>query len=312
MWWIDVDAFIGIFKKLSWAGVLWLFIIYQCTQICRAWRMSMQLPAENRPDMLSLVCITALHQFFNHVIPARMGELSFPFLLKKFTKVNSASALAVLISVRLQEIFVLSFLIILALLGVLVTTADESQGALRWSLLGGGGFCFVSLIFIRIYLKNLLAGFSKIIQWLMLRIKSQNMLTIFIKVREFIIRVNVELAKPVSLPKQSQFFTVTVLIWVNTFFFFHEILRLSGVKLQFQQTVVGASLANFSQALPLNTIGSFGSLELGWTVGFSMIGLDARKAMAVGISMHALILAFLAAFSAVGWIFLTAKKDKDR
>jgi uncharacterized membrane protein YbhN (UPF0104 family) len=98
---------------------------------------------------------------------------------------------------------------------------------------------------------------------------------------------------------------LTGAIWTSLFLLFSETLRLAGHSVGWPATVVGSTLANATQFLPVNTLGSFGSLEAGWTVGFALMGVPAKEAFAAGLAMHSVVFAVLMATALPGWWWLS-------
>jgi len=78
----------------------------------------------------------------------------------------------------------------------------------------------------------------------------------------------------------------------------------AGFELSFRQTVVGSTFANITQLIPINTLGSFGTLEAGWTLGYALIGIDAKQALTAGFVLHLLVFSFLIFSAFPSWIWL--------
>ncbi len=79
---------------------------------------------------------------------------------------------------------------------------------------------------------------------------------------------------------------------------------MSGVEISFSQSVIGSSIATVIQLLPVNVFGSFGSLQAGWTIGFVMMGVDAKTALMTGLILHLIVIAILAMTACPAWLIL--------
>jgi uncharacterized membrane protein YbhN (UPF0104 family) len=77
-----------------------------------------------------------------------------------------------------------------------------------------------------------------------------------------------------------------------------------GTLLTLSQLLVGATGAIIGNMLPLNALGSIGTLEAGWTLGFSAVGLDSKFAFATGLVFHGIYLVFGGILAAFSWILL--------
>jgi uncharacterized membrane protein YbhN (UPF0104 family) len=103
----------------------------------------------------------------------------------------------------------------------------------------------------------------------------------------------------------------TVLVWGCLLFLFHEVMRLTGNPTGIAETIVGSSFANGTQLLPINTFGSFGSLEAGWTFGFALMGVPAAAAFASGLVLHVMVVLFLLVSASLGWFWLSFVKPRQ-
>jgi hypothetical protein len=299
--WAGPARLAHVFASFGWRGGAWLFLIYQSTQFLRGIRLHGALPEDSRPGWLTLFGIVSLHQFLNHVMPVRLGELSLPLFLRRFSGVDASAGVAALVVVRLQEIFVLALLFLLAVasLGRGGSAAHQRE----WMLIGGGAT--VGLIVFRAMLPWLLRQAERALAR-PARSAGPRWAPHLARLQRFVLGLEEKFALPVPWTKRLWFFVLTVAIWLNTFFLFHETLRLNGVHLRFSQTIVGSAFANLTQTLPINTVGSFGSLEAGWTLGFSLMGIDPSVALATGLAMHVLVVGFLALSAMVAWLLLNA------
>jgi hypothetical protein len=295
IYWARPGRVVQLFSGLGWRGTLWLFLIYQTTQAFRALRLWGALPGASRPGRITLWGIVSIHQLLNHIMPLRLGELSLPLLLKRFSPVNSSAAVAALVIVRLQEIFVLAliFLVAAAQLGRMTTSGHR----IEWLTMGV--LSIFGLLVLRAALPAIIRGLGRLMHRFEQHLPRRG--DALRRIDRFLQELSRHLSIHFPWHKQIWFFLLTLGIWLNTFFLFHEMLRMSGLHLRFTQTIVGSAFANLTQALPINTIGSFGSMEAGWTLGFSLLGIDAGTALATGLAMHVLIVGFLAVSAMVSW-----------
>ena len=81
----------------------------------RAWRLVDYFPAVARGRFPLMLRLTLQHNLFNHLLPARSGELSFPLLMKRWFDVPWATATAALLWLRLLDLHTLLAIGLLAL-----------------------------------------------------------------------------------------------------------------------------------------------------------------------------------------------------
>ena len=63
--------------------------------------------------------------------------------------------------------------------------------------------------------------------------------------------------------------------------------------------------------LPINMVGSLGTLEAGWAVGYIICGVDRASAIATGFIVHGLIILCGFIISAAGFAYLLARRQKQ-
>lgn len=290
-----------VVSSIGWLGAVVIVGLYSITQILRAARIWFALPSKDRPPFSSLLAIVSVHQCLNHLLPLRLGEASFPLLIKRYTATSGATAVSTLVIVRVQELLMLATFFGAGLLVWLYRKQGDVSVAWLMAIPLAGA---VALLLAFSALPRLLTISAVLLRRPLPRIY-------FVAARErgasFLDRFRIELAAPVSTADRGVGWLLTVAIWFNTFLVSQQALRYSGVPATYVETIIGASLASLSHVLPLNAFGSFGSLEAGWTLGFSLIGFDARTVLAVGFVAHVLLMAFLVTAALLAWIWLHFK-----
>jgi uncharacterized membrane protein YbhN (UPF0104 family) len=295
------EAVTGVLGAIGWIGAAQLLLIYTCTQAVRTLRIWVAINVANRPAFRRLFAVVALHQFLNHVLPARLGEAGFPLLLKRYSDVPTASAVSVLLMVRLQEMLVLALMVLVAT--PLFFTFRQSAAVPWVPIVITCAFAAIAVIVIsagaphasrlcrRMLDRQLTAGTSGRARWLE-------------RFHGFSLQLERELATPGPRGRRVVSFILTAFVWLLTFLLFHQVLQMSGFPVPFTGTVIAASMASLTHILPVNTFGSFGSLEAGWTLGLSLVGIDVKGALATGFVAHVLVLLFLIVLSVPSWLIL--------
>lgn len=288
------------FVAIGWSGVLQLGMICMTTQVLRTCRFAVSIPEAKRPNLGRLFGIVSIHQFLNHLLPARLGEVSFPWLLGRHSRNSKVSGLSVLLVVRMQELLTLAVLFVCVLPLVM---AGENKTA--FLALWGGGVT-VLLLVLNSMLPGLLALLSRLLRRLPLDPVSRPA-RLVARAREVAEAVETELRVRVPVKRQLLTFALTIGIWLTTFLLSYRAMRLSGIHVDYPQTIIGSSMSSLSNILPLNSFGSFGSLEVGWTFGFKLVGVMPREALATGFVLHILGLSYLAAAALPSWLWLETR-----
>jgi len=237
------------------------------------------------------------------VLPSKLGELSYPYLLNKKSGMNVTEGLASLITSRVYD-----FVIILVVL-LFVSISFQGLFDLHPSLvilLVILLICF--LIFALFYMSSFLRRLSndlgrishrtgwrnaRFVPWI--QKKMSDMAEDFYAIKSRHTHL------PVSLTSLAS--------WLMIFCTFYAYMNGFGIELPFTKMVFGSTVGVVANALPISGIGNWGTLEAGWAAGFLMVGLSKEKAIATGFGVHIIIFIVCAIISFFCWV--TDKKQKN-
>lgn len=301
------------FSSLDLDIVFRVFLLVFINQLIRAIRFQLVLSKQRElVDFLFVLRVTCIHQFLNHILPMRTGEMSFPLLLGKYTKSTYSSSLASLILVRLYDAIVLLAFILIAF-GFLVSQSRldlsffESNFAVVW---GGSGLFLGLLLFVLFFVfkKNFRVSFPRSNPSTGQAEKdSRNKLKLVGRISKWSSRFLKEFRLYREGTLHLKLFLLSVMIWGSLLYLFRIFLFSSGLVISWPGVVVGSGLASLTQLLPINTFGNIGTLEAGWVLGFSLLGLDSEQVLIAGISMHVLVILASALYATSSWISLLYK-----
>lgn len=309
VWWAGPERVRAASAAIGWRGCLWLLALYTISQAARTWRVQLGFPREERPGFFEIFAITNLHQFSNHLIPARLGEFAFPFLLHRRSGIPPEQSLALLLRIRMQEVFVLGVLFIAALTRLATGAHSEVSRSVHWApLIAIGGATLLIPLLVERAIPRLAAWGATLTDRMTVRVRHPRLVGWSTRIASGLKRLGKATATPTTTGKRIATFLLTVVVWILIYGLFHEAMRLSGHPVSLAATIVGASFANLAQVLPVNTLGSIGSMEAGWTLGFGLVGVQPQLALATAIIVHALVLAFLALFCIPSWLWLRRRR----
>lgn len=301
VWWVGPARLELASRRLGLEGVLWLLLIYTGAMAARTARFHFALPRERRPGIGGTGAITALHQLSNHLLPARLGEFAFPYLLHRATGHPAEAGLSLLLRVRLQEIGVLGALFTFALLTV---QPGAGGGWRNWpALLGLGAVTTLLPVLLQRLLPPVLHCAAAGVQRLARGSRRPRLNRWGERLSTLCTRLAAENARRISWSQRAIELLLTIAVWLLIFLQFRESMRLTGHPVSYEAAIVGSGFANLAQLLPINTWGSIGSMEAGWTFGFSLVGVPAAEAMATAIIVHLLVIVFLGLFSLPAWLW---------
>ena len=235
-----------------------------------------------------VIAAIAVQNFLLRITPLRAGELSLPWLLRQASGESAARTLVALVLVRLADLCVL-------------LVAAMAAG-LAWFGAGEGG-TLVALAVGAVALLLALIRFRQVVR-LLLRLArgTASLARVHDKavVRKVFSRLDEALADGERLTRR-QWLTVaigTLVVATLQFALFAALLAAFGSTPDLRQLVVGASLAQITGALPVTTVGSFGTHEAGWIGGFVWVGMPLQEAALTAVATQVVTLAFAGLFAA--------------
>ncbi|MBE7529326.1 MAG: flippase-like domain-containing protein [Chloroflexi bacterium] len=268
-------------------GFGWYFL----TNVCRAYRFGVLLawpgptqPLRLLPDMLVL-------SFLNNVLPARVGELLFPFWLQKRHQLPIGQSLAMLLITRLFDFLAVCSLFLLFALLSRDYLAARSQQIIQIAIIVLGP----SLLLLAMLPWLGKQGLA-ILDWLLKRLGlagyrwGQRLR----QLGEGVVTAVTQIYHGRIYMKS---FIWSLLAWLSTFAWFGAFLRALGIPFPYPFTVVGATFAVLANAIPFITVGGFWAHDVGWAFGFSLMGMGWETAVVTGFAVNVLTVIVSVLFS---------------
>ena len=253
-------------------------------------------------SLFKYFAISSFHNFFNQILPARTGELTFVYYAKKLANLEVAKGLHALLIIRLFDFIVISVILVTSLLVYYGREASQI-------LLFFGIFFLILSIILLLNLKHLIIFSQKIFLFLTRKFNIDKK-SLIIKINDKINEI-VEEFNTFDTKKVIPLLTLTsFLVWGALYSLFYITIIAFGVEIPFLLAVVGSTGGVLSNVLPINSFGSFGTLEAGWFAGFVLVGMTDQNAIVTGFGYH-LIVFLASAFIALVCLFLIKILDKN-
>lgn len=289
---------VDIWQLLVGVDVKWLLVgfgWYLLTNVLRSYRFGtlmgiagIRQPLRLLPEMIAL-------SFLNNVLPARSGELSFPYLMQQRHGTPIGDSLTYLLIVRIFD------LVAVATLFVVFTWLEKSQ----LTQAAGQAVTGVCLLLLPVLLvlaclpwlgeRGLQAG-----EWILGHLNLTES-----KAGQWALgtgqRAIGAMSQVYHIGTYGRVFLWSLLGWLTTFAWFAAFLQAIHVPVRYPLVVVGATLATLSKAIPLVTVGGLGAHEAGWALGFRLVGMPLTMAIASGFAVN--ILTLLASIIFTGFVF---------
>ncbi len=283
-------------------GVLW----YVLTNILRSYRFGvlLQLPGWRSP--LQILPEMFAVSLLNNVLPSRTGELSFPYFLYRNHGISVGESTTVLVLARIFDYLAVAVLFIIFAflsLGNLEPQAADIVGIVAVGLFLSGG-----MLLLAPWLGE--AGF-RLLSWIF-KVDQQPER----RRSQLIAKAQIQVLSTLQRIRNLRVYLLTagwsIVVWLATFAWFSAFMHAIGLPRSYSTVVVGSTFASLAKAIPFVTIGGFGAHEAGWTIGFSLTGMETAVAISSGFAVNILTLLTSLVFGGAALIYMNVRRREAR
>ncbi|HEY6477451.1 MAG TPA: lysylphosphatidylglycerol synthase transmembrane domain-containing protein [Polyangia bacterium] len=281
-------AILELIARARPTGLLLGFGLYTAASGARAWRLR---AVGLRAPGTTLMAVACVHQALNKVLPLRTGELSYPWLARRTGGQGVGEAFIGLAYLRILDLF-----------GVAVLFAGTLAFDRR-SFLGDARLGFAASL-------ALLGGSLAVMIWLLPLLRlSTDFAARLAGPRPLLARARatIERFPKLDLRAHLALTALTVTGWLLIYGTFQTLLGAFRIPLGFARTVLGATAGVIASVQPIQGVGSFGTLEAGWALGMSLVGMERRSAVASGIGVQLFTFAYAIVLGGWGWLSLRGR-----
>ena len=285
-----VDTLTGIDPVYLVAG----FGLYVLSYFFRALRFYLLLNREvGIKDLFNIVCI---HNMVNNLLPARTGELSFVYLLKKRHTKTVGTGAATLIIARLFDMITILTLFLLSTLSV--------------------SSLFNIYVEVRYIAVALIVGIMLVLLTIIHRgpafVTSLRRIANYFGMDkvcfvDYIFKKMDETIESFSDMHRSTFIwsaLVSILIWIVLYSMNYTLITAMGIDMNFLIVLFASTFAIITTILPVQGIGGFGTFESGWVIGSIAVGLTREAAVSSGFALHLIGLFYVLVLGIMGMYVL--------
>jgi uncharacterized membrane protein YbhN (UPF0104 family) len=274
-------------SKIYWPALFSYFGISLFSSWLRAWRYKWLL----QPQPITwgnIFLVTLIRNCLDDLLPARIGSLSYIYVLYKRLNFSFESAASTFVVAFVYDLLTLSPFLVLAIIVVgLGTSAVSMPGLLALSLL------FFLTFFIIVW---------QIIPILRVLLRIYHVFLKLLKAdkkkgaRHSIAKLQMTMEGIADIRKRKidvPMFLLSLLIrlgkYVSLYVLLFALLRSHGFTLKglsFWKTILGITGAEMTSALPVKGLADFGTWESAWAVAFRLMNFEAGLAVISGIGVH--------------------------
>lgn len=285
---IDLQEMVVYIQNVRWEWMALAVFAYCATYPARAFRIYYLTRNSGNHSFFTTQRICFRHQFYGRIIPFKVGDLSLVYLLKRKAGVSLGEGGAVLLMIRIFDgvVIILSFLFC-----NLWVNMDVLPGwILILILIAAIGAVFAAPFVI-----------SRLSAWIE---KFSGEQRPWVKKLEGgILQIQDMLTQSVATPKNFVVIGLTsVVMWFFVYLSMHGVVLAFSQPVSFFQTVVASFLASAAAFLPVNGIGGFGMVETGWTLGFTLLGMERTAALSSGVVSNTMSFLLICFFGLLSYI----------
>ncbi len=298
---IDVKKTISAFSSARPGLILLACCIYFASNFFKALRF-MAIMKNTRVGIFNMFTIVSFHNFFNQVMPARTGELTLIYYLKKIGGVKATRGLHSLIVVRIFDMIIVSLFFVVSF--ILYFGTRES------SLLLYVGIAMAVISIIALFnIKWMVIVVSKVFYGIgsLPFLQDKKLVK---KLLEKVYQVEEEFSQFDTRGNLPMIAVTSLMVWTALYTLSFVVIRGFNIDIGYIPALIGATGGILTNVLPINSFGSFGTLEAGWTGGFLLVGMSMQDAVTTGFGNH-LVMFFAGGFIAL-FCALVQKLKKDR
>ncbi len=292
-----------IWERLDTPLVVAAFLTYMLVNLFRAWRTFLIL--DKKIPFYRLYLITTVHILANNLLPARTGEFSYIYLIRKDGNVDSAENVSSLILSRILDAITASSFVLLSLIFV----SRSLQYAHAKTVIGTAlvGFSVIAVI------SALLIFYGRKISGLIRAFTDRLELNPAGLMRRLFSLAERSIEKLSDAYMKGNALTLVALsfsLWVLVFGMFWLVFLSLGIHLSFWQSVFIATFPIIISTLPIQPFGGFGAHESSVMLSLTILGVDRETAFGVGLASHIITLCFFIIIGISSYILLYRHNKK--
>lgn len=260
------------------------FFFYLGSYIFRALRFYILLNKQIR--VKSLFTIVCVHNMMNNILPVRTGELAYIYMLKKLHTKPTSEGFATLMVARVFDLITVSLLFLVA--ATCVENLSPMVYNALWVIVGFLLLVVLMLVILMCsgeWLIGVIEGVATLckaerLHWVQYLLKKMNEITGSfrrLKSRRII----------------GWMFFLSLPIWLLLYMLNYVLIVAMGIDIPVWCLILASTFSVFAEkVLPFQGIGSFGTVEAGWTVGLLSVGVPKELAITSGFAIHIVVLVY--------------------
>lgn len=290
------------FHDLRWGWVGAALCAYAASTFIRVRRF--RVMGISILPLTALVQISYLHYFLSNLLPLRSGELAFVYLLNKDRGAPLSVNIASLLVVRMFD-----FLAIVVWFFIALVVLFPDRIAAFDPMTLGALLVLAILIFLLLMLLWMRAAVGKMVYIALKPFERRHP-----DWKETWTRFWNDFGLSVDrLKNRHALYSIawqSLAGWLCIYFITACFMAALGTPLGFWESTFITSFPPIASLIPLGTVGNFGTVETGWTVGLLGVGIPLEQAVPLSVALHILTILLQAVTALQAWVWRKMRRTK--
>jgi len=297
-----IKAFLGIYKPSLIIGLILMFSI----DYFKAYRSKI-LVGSDRIGIGDMFVVSLIRNAFNMVLPARTGELSYVYVLKRKFKFPVEIGVSTLMVALIFDTVVVFLMIVISIIIVGINRFAISSTSI---ILIAIGLLIIALL-ILVFLYKIIRFFTGIFNWIISKTRiGKN------KAVQYIYKKLVDTNENIKIIQKRKIYwkvflasvATRILKFTSYYFLIHAILKPMGYEfgdLSYWVIFLATVAAEISAVLPTHALAGFGTYEGAFALAFVALGFSSKISIIVGFNYHIINLIFTVTLGIIAMIVLS-------
>lgn len=273
----DFEKITEILRRVKLRYIFAASFCYLCSNFFKTVRFKYFFSDIDMPFGL-LFSVVSYHNFYNQIMPARTGEFTLIYYLKKICNTNVSKGFHSLLVVRFMDLFIVAVFFVLSFI---FSSAEKLTFEFLTAAIIFGIFSITIVIFLGKFFSLgffIIKGFTDFTH-----------LSKYDKIKKIIDKLEnmKDSFNKESIIRKIPALTITsIFVWGALYTFSFLIIRAFSVDMTYFESVLGATASVLTNVLPINSFGSFGTMEAGWVGGYMLVGVKKNIAIISAFTYH--------------------------
>ena len=297
-----IKAFLGIYKPSLIIGLILMFSI----DYFKAYRSKI-LVGSDRIGIGDMFVVSLIRNAFNMVLPARTGELSYVYVLKRKFRFPVEIGVSTLMVALIFDTVVVFLMIVISIIIVGINRFAISSTSV---ILIAVGLLIIALL-ILVFLYKIIRFFTGIFNWIISKTRiGKN------KAVQYIYKKLVDTNENIKIIQKRKIYwkvflasvATRILKFTSYYFLIHAILKPMGYEfgdLSYWVIFLATVAAEISAVLPTHALAGFGTYEGAFALAFVALGFSSEISIIVGFNYHIINLIFTVTLGIIAMIILS-------